>query len=192
MAATVLTGALAAGPGAYVIAETPPDPVTEAPVVVDPPGIYGANPAQRAIIEQSMLRFRESGLPLPALRIYVHTGREGCNGAAGLFRKDGDPERIDICSEIRSHLKVLHELAHAWAHHSLPEPTKQAFLDDTGLVWYDPEIEWQDRGVEAVASAIAWGLMPDVPLSPKDLSEHNRELAHRFELLTGMTPPRLV
>lgn len=161
-----------------------------APQAAVPLEISGADAVASQIIEESIARYDDVGLALPTLRIHVHGTSEGCNGAGGVFRKGGDPHRIDLCGEIRAHLTVLHELAHAWARHYLSEDTKQAFLDDTGLTWTGADVPWRERGVEAVAITLAWGLVPDAPLRGEP-SEDTAELLRHFELLTGKPSPRL-
>ena len=71
----------------------------------------------------------------------------------------------------------------------MSDNTRQAFLDHTGLVWYDPDVNWRNRGNEVAANTIAWGLR-ETPLTATDIGNYS-ELLHRFELLTGVPSPRL-
>lgn len=190
VAAAIVAAALGATTGGGAIPSPPPVDRDTVPVVADRPGIYGAGAESTRIIEESISRYEEVGLPLPALRIYVHNTKEGCSGASGRFGMEGDDHRVDLCGEIRSHLIVLHELAHAWEHHHVSEATRRAFLERTGLVWSDPQDDWGDRGVEALANTISWGIVPDAPLRGEP-SEDILELLQRFELLTGFASPRL-
>jgi hypothetical protein len=159
------------------------------PVRVPPPGIYGADPARRAAIESAIDRFRDAGIPLPPLRIYAHTSTDGCEGHSGMFMQYGDESRVDLCIAASGMGLALHELAHAWEHHRMADDARQAFLGETGLVWYDPDTPWRERGIEQVAITIAWGLL-DQPLTD-DQAAGNAELLGRFRLLTGVTSPRL-
>lgn len=150
------------------------------------PWVNGADPELSATIEAAIARFDEIGLPLPALRIYYHPSDEGCGGHSGLFNGDGSGGRIDLCTRVKN--TILHELAHAWEHHGMSDPARQAFLERNGLEsWNHVDTDWDERGIEAVAQAIAWGLM-DTPITnpaafPQQLEE--------FELLTGLRSPRL-
>ena len=66
-------------------------------------------------------------------------------------------------------------------------PLRNAFLDRTGLVWYDADLLWKQRGIEQLAIAVAWGVW-ERPLLP---SIDYTEQLERFELLTGREAPRL-
>lgn len=179
--------------GLGTIDPTPPQ-VDTAPAVaveaVDPPGIYGADEAFASLIEESMARFADAGLSLPPLRIYVHPAADACSGHTGEFMSDGEDDRIDLCGSSTHNARVLHELAHAWEHHSVSEATRRAFLDATGLVWYDPDLPWRERGIEQLATTITWGLL-DTPLTDAQMVEAS-DLMARFELLTGRRTPRAV
>jgi hypothetical protein len=152
----------------------------------DPPGIYGADPELTATIEGAVARFRSVGLELPELRIYAHSAGEGCRGHSGRFTHGPAGSRVDLCN--RSEYTILHELAHVWEHHNMSDATRQEFLDRAGLeAWSDPELDWAERGIEAAAQTIAWGLL-DVPIARPETFD---EEIHLFELLTGITSPRL-
>ena len=70
----------------------------------------------------------------------------------------------------------------------MSDATRQGYLDHTGLTtWADPEVEWEDRGVECAATTIAWGLL-EIPITnPAAFVEE----LHSFELLTGIASPRI-
>lgn len=156
------------------------------PPAPDAPGIYGADAELTAEIESAMARFDSAGLTLPELRIYAHATNEGCQGHIGLFNGDQSGNRIDLC--VRTEYLILHELAHAWEHHFMTESTREAFLDHTGLTtWNHIETDWDERGIEAAAQAIAWGLL-DTPITNADAFP---EELHQFELLTGIASPRV-
>ncbi len=151
------------------------------------PGIYGADAEFRTVIESSIDRFDSVGLELPSLRIFVHPGPEGCDTHLGYYGRWGAEDRVDLCTQ--SEFYVLHELAHAWDQHSLPEPIRQAFLDHAGLEWYDPDLRWVERGAESLANNVAWGLLAK-PLE-RGQARALSELVERFELLTGVQTPRI-
>lgn len=170
--------------GAAVVPGAPAAPVSE--LVGDAPGIYGADPELTTVIEAAMERFNTAGLTLPPLRIYTHPTSEPCQGNTGLFNGDGSETRIDLCS--RGTYLILHELAHAWEYHTISDTTRQVFLNHTGLeAWNTIDLDWEDRGIEAAAQVIAWGLL-DTPITkPATFGEQ----LHQFELLTGINSPRL-
>ena len=151
----------------------------------DPPGIYGADPEFAAVIESAIDRFDGVGLTLPDLRIYYHSDPSGCPGACALFNLDGSGTRVDLCTQVT--YTLLHELAHAWEHHTMSDATRQAYLEHTGLpTWADPDVDWDDRGIESAATTIAWGLLETPITNPAAFVD---ELS-RFELLTGIASPR--
>jgi hypothetical protein len=152
----------------------------------DAHGIYGADPELTAVVEAAIDRFNTTGLALPPLRIYTYRTTDGCQSNSGLFNGDGSATRIDLCT--RGNYLILHELAHAWEHHTLSDTTRQAFLDRTGLGgWNDSNLDWEDRGIEAAAQVIAWGLL-DTPITN---AEAFGEELQQFKLLTGINSPRL-
>lgn len=181
IAATILGVILvqAAGPGERL-------PASAAASAAAAPDISGADPELTSAIEAAMDRFDTAGLALPALRIHVHPTTDGCEGHVGLFSEDDAGSRIDLCTTVTG--MILHELAHAWEHHAVSDATRQAFLDKTGLeAWSRSDVDWEERGIEAAAQVIAWGLM-DIPITnPGAFSD---QLA-QFELLTGTPTPRL-
>jgi len=162
--------------------------VAAAEPVQDPPGIYGADDELSVVINAAVDRYNTTGFTLGALRFYAHPTDDKCRGNRALFGQDGELDRIDLCSG-RTSSTVLHELAHAWEHNNMSDNTRQAFLDHTGLVWYDPDVNWRNRGNERVANIIAWGLR-ETPLTATEIRNYS-ELLYRFELLTGVPSPRL-
>ncbi len=153
--------------------------------IVDPPGIYGADPDFTAVIESAIDRFDSVGLTLPDLRIYYHSDPAGCPGATAQFNQDGSGTRVDLCTQVA--YTLLHELAHAWEYHTMSDATRQAYLDHTGLLsWADPEVDWEDRGIECAANTVAWGLLETPITNPAAFVDE----LHSFELLTGITSPR--
>ena len=160
----------------------------ETEVAQDAPGIYNASPETTNVISRSQDRFAETGLELPALRIYVHENKEGCQGYEGLFsRHEGG--RIDFCTDDAT--IILHELAHAWEHHELTDEDRKAFLESRGLTELDSlDVERHERGIELAANIVAFGLRRD-PLTQRkvDLFGHMLE---GFEFLTGFEAPRMV
>ena len=161
-------------------------PAASASETSDVPEIYGADPELTAVIEAALEQFNSAGLALPPLRIYTHGTNDGCQGNSGLYNRDGSGTRIDLCT--RGTYLILHELAHAWEYHTLSDNTRQAFLDHTGLeAWHQVDLDWEERGIEAAAQAIAWGLLDTPITNPATFPEQ----LHQFRLLTGINSPRL-
>lgn len=84
----------------------------------------------------------------------------------------------------------LHELAHVWMYDNVDGVQQQAFLEQVGLdVWRDADVFWPERGVEAAAETIAWGLAgaryAGYAIEPAPACE---ELTDRYRLLTGRWP----
>lgn len=153
---------------------------------VDSPQILGADTEMAAAIRDAIARFESAGLALPELTIHVHSTSAGCRGNSGLFTATESGGRVDLC--VRVQYTLLHELAHAWEHHKVDDATRQRFLTLSGLeAWNDPEADWDERGVEAAAQVIAWGLL-DIPITNAGRFEHQLD---QFELLTGFGSPRL-
>ncbi len=175
-------------------ARSAPEPVVSTVVAasepdLDPPGIYGADRDVVAAFEAAIDRYNTSGLTLPPLRIYVHTTRDSCSGYVGVFNHYNDPYRIDMCAGTGYQIFILHELAHAWAYHTISDDTRQAFLNRTGLVWNHPDVKWPQRGTEVLAKTIAWGLRSE-PLTVAEADDFADRL-EQFQLLTGVASPRL-
>ena len=101
----------------------------------------------------------------------------------------GESDRVDLCTSGAHNALILHELAHAWEHHRMSDLTRERFLNATGMEWYGPELPWRERGIEAVAVTVTWGLL-NAPLTAAEV-ESSRERAGLFELLTGVPSPRL-
>ena len=192
--AAVETVPVTVAPAPVAAPPPPPTPVIETEVEVteepqpDAPGIYGATDTHAGEIQAAIDRYNDAGLTLPALRIYVHADTDGCAGHPGIFNLDYSGDRLDLCTT--DGFILLHELAHAWEHHTMDDTTRQAFLDHTGLdVWTHADAEWNKRGIEMAANAVAWGLL-DTDLTAQDAAGFQEQL-HRFEMLTGTDSPRL-
>ena len=84
----------------------------------------------------------------------------------------------------------LHELAHVWMYDNLDEIDHLVFLRRVGLeAWRDPDVFWPQRGVEAAAETLAWGLAgngrAEYLIEP---APNCPELGARYEVLTGTKP----
>jgi hypothetical protein len=149
--------------------------------------IHEASPELSEAIDEAVALFDEAGLWLPELDIYVHRDKSVCSDAPGLFNKNGDAHRVDICTDGRS--VVIHELAHAWEHHNVKDATREQFMALVGATsWNDGVDHWAARGVEQAAMAIQSGVLTD-PLPPSRVAKADDLQAH-FELLTGRSSKR--
>ena len=168
-------------------------------VVVAQPGT-GEEPAltvlgnsdQQTLATWAAGRFREAGLTLPDLNVYFRAERTQCTDHPGVFRAPGT---IDLClgdnpiTGLHARLTVLHEIAHAWAHHNLSDEHKERFLHLRGLPsWNDPATPWECRGSEHAAEIIAWALL-DQPIGMVRLPDnHPDQLTDAYRVLTGELP----
>lgn len=152
----------------------------EAPAVVAP------EERLAEIATWALERFEHAGLELPAVEVYLHTTNEGCGGHRGIFSPG--TLRIDVCVDEPG--VVLHELAHAWAHVSLEQQTKDAYVLFRDLEsWNDPDTPWMERGSEDAADTVAWALQ-EPPLTG---FSHDGPIARNHQaylLLTGSVVPR--
>ena len=176
----------------------PESPSTAAPAWQDgvPVGahiVFGANEEDLELLEAATSAFHNARLPLPDLAIHFHDNLAKCDGFGGTYRQHED--RIDLCSRTRRSPSLRHELAHAWEHHSVDDTTREAFMESQGLsTWWNPDVEWEDRGGEQAAETIAKGLI-DRPYPDLDVPAID-ELEADFVLLTGhhsqryLTSPR--
>ena len=103
------------------------------PVEPPPPlTVVEASAEQRVAVDNAVELFERAGLDLPPLVIEFADDTERCNGHAGLFVPAGllatsEIDTIVMCHRLR--LFLVHELAHAWAEHSLSEASKAQFLE---------------------------------------------------------------
>jgi hypothetical protein len=159
------------------------DPVPALPGWVT---VVGASESDHAAIGWAVDRFERAGLELPPVVIEIHTAPADCNGHDGLFRGSETPPTVLVCN--RNRYIVLHELAHAWEHHNLTDDTRMEFMSLLGLTaWNDHDVAWNERGVEALAEIITWGLYDNDITA--DLDE--RLMKQRaYSLITGALPRR--
>lgn len=144
--------------------------------------LIGGDQEARMATEWAADVFVNAGLTLPHVTITFHSNDEPCGGYEGVFRQRENPARIDICNAHR--LIILHELVHAWENATLTDTDRTAYIGLRGLSsWNDGSVEWEDRGIEDLASVVAWGLLK------LDRSEAPSQLDGRteaFSLITGI------
>jgi hypothetical protein len=154
-----------------------------------PVTIHHSDAATTELIEWAVARYTETGLELPDVEFFVHTDdRDACDGHDGYWHPGRNADRIDICEA--TELLVLHELAHAWEHHSVTDDTRDAFMAvHPGDEWRDEGVGHFAQGIERFAEAVAWGL------KSKTIPEKNVTALHErielFEMVTGVPTPRL-
>lgn len=141
--------------------------------------VIGGTTEQRESVEWAVAHFAGAGLELPGMVIEMHTSDRGCDGYDGAFRSR--EWRLDVCNPHR--LIILHELAHAWEHHSLDDMVRSEFMELRGLVsWNDSKVDWNERGVEDLAEVVVWGLR--INNGAATSRDPDRQAA--FELVTGV------
>ena len=158
---------------------------------------FGASPAASATtvvggtsennrdVNWAVAQFADAGLVLPPVVVEFHADDAGCGGYDGVFRGGQDPFRLDICTANR--YIILHELAHAWDRHNLTDKLRHEFMELRDLTVWNGSGPWRQRGVEALAEVITWGLYDhDITADREEKLEKGRA----FELITGEPPQR--
>jgi hypothetical protein len=174
---TFLVAVLGFNAGAPSAAETEAQPAFSAQFTV-----VGGTEQDQAAVDWATKQYRQADLELPQLVIEFHGSDDGCDGYDGVFRGARTPAHIDVCNHNR--YIVLHELAHAWDRHNLTDETREAFLEQRGLTEWNGSRPWKQRGVEALAEIVTWGLR-DNPLT-----EDADEKLEAYQLITGRLPQR--
>jgi len=138
--------------------------------------------------------FDEAELELPPLRFIYHgVDEQECGGYPGHHVVEGDVSVIELCrDEINLPVKVLviHEIAHAWARHSLTDERRDAFQAVRGWDhWHDYEAAaWYENGTEQAAEIMVWGLL-DQPIKIMRINDAScDQLDAGYRALTGAAP----
>ncbi|MEN8115314.1 MAG: hypothetical protein ABFS21_13100, partial [Actinomycetota bacterium] len=146
--------------------------------------VVGGTEKDHASVAWAVDQFDQMGLALPSVVIAIHPDDEACEGFDGAFRRSAEPLRVDVCNRNR-HI-ILHELAHVWDHHNLTDEVRQEFMDVLGLAgWNDPHLPWKERGVEALAEIVTWGMHDGAVTGDADAMLVR---VQAFELVTGRSP----
>jgi hypothetical protein len=151
------------------------------------------SPAQREVALWAVDLFAAAGLDLPPIELVAHDGDAACHHRYdGLHRHVDGRSVIDLCGRFDRHLAeplYLHELAHAWAAHSLTVERRVAFLALRGAAaWNDDALDWHERGTEQAAEIIVWGLR-DRPMRVARIQGSScAELLAGYRVLTGADP----
>ncbi len=156
---------------------------------------------QSELVDWAVSRFLDAGLVLPEVSFLFHDHARSCHGRAGLY--DEAAKSVHLC--LRNRHTILHELAHAWAHHNLGDGDRLAFVELRQLDgWGEHSLDWAERGTEHAAEVMAWALMEHNTLVPWPTWDHGEtratwrllsieasgpdELVAAYELLTGGLP----
>jgi hypothetical protein len=184
-ALTTLSLSMPAGPAVDDVArnESAPQRIT----------IESTSPEWTRRIEWGLDRFRDAGLPLPAMSITVHDDGAPCDGNSGRYLPN-DPVEVHLCTRGTADSRVaklttVHELAHAWAESQLSADERAAFLELRGLdVWNDQRCPRHERGAEHAAEVVSWGLMDEMIPIVRIYNAEPADLAIAFDLLVGRPP----
>ena len=150
--------------------------------------IVGDLPERAEFVLHAVKRFETAGLELPTLTIHLHEGMDECRGHRGLYGRDGDYQRVDLCSD--SERVILHELAHAWQQHRIDDYRRKTLLAEWNLeYWQNDDVPHHERGSEVAANLVALGLGFE-PFTENQANLRSVAL-DRFEALTGIRSPRL-
>ena len=171
-------------------------PVSDAPrTTVDPAAslhtMTTLSVEQNTMIQHSLDLYEEAGLRLPGIDFVGYDDTSMCNDRDGLAVRSERRTEIRLCTRetgLWQKRIVLHEMAHAWDHHMLDEPGREALTEiRTMKGWRDGE--WHERGAEQAAEIITWGVI-DQPIRIIHLNENScQELHDGYVALTGEEPP---
>lgn len=174
MVSLVVAGALFSG------ATTAPDSTVN---------VVGGTSEQRAMAEWAVGRFAEAGLHLPPVEIsFPGRDQSECGGAPARAYLDRDPVEVRVCWN--SEMMLLHELAHVWEAHAVPQSCHEPFMAmrDGVKSWADLDDAWEERGREHVANVIAWGMLENPYPVSRTYPNDPDSLMTAFRLLTGTDP----
>lgn len=148
--------------------------------------------SERELVTWAEQRFVAAGLQPPSPDIAFSHDRDACGGHNGRYRPSTGLVSIcvrEIAGQLFRRTLMLHELAHAWAHHTLTAEDRAAFVQLRGAEsWRDQDDPWLERGSEHAAEVLAWGLM-DVPVDLSHFEQSDeRSLVVAFTMLTGVSP----
>lgn len=154
---------------------------------VSHPAVYSDDPRLVELGEWALGRFGAAGLEVPAIEIHLHATDDACGGHRGTFNPG--QMRVDVCAPVPG--VILHELAHAWAHHHVGPDTRAAYVAMQGLEsWNDSDTPWSARGSEHAADTVAWGLL-ETTITNFTADGPIARRAEAYRVLTGSDVPRL-
>lgn len=178
--------------------------------------IRNATPTLAMLVQWGISRFDLGGLRLPGVDGVVFTAyADYCDGVAGRAVhlddaggagvSDGGHWDVLLCFDEdaaclgegcegftrRARYVVVHELAHVWLAENVHAGIRERFLERLGLTaWSDPQLPWDEQGVEWAASFVGWGLL-DEHYGLWELGNPPVEQRYEgYQLLTGRQPLR--
>ncbi len=167
---------------------------TESPAAIGPVDDSRLPAPQRASVAWAVGLFDEAELDLPALRFeFWPDDRSKCQSREGFHLADDRGSTIRICTAKMTRpvkIMILHEVAHAWAAHSLSTERKEAFQELRGWEHWRSygDAAWHENGTEQAAEILVWGLM-DRPLRMARIDQNGcDELEAGYRTLTGEPP----
>jgi hypothetical protein len=147
--------------------------------------VSGADSEDRTRLDEALAAFRENDLDLPNLDVRFFDDEAECHGHQGLFQQSFTPWRLLICSDLQ--FVPTHELAHAWEAATLTDDDRDRYVEARGLTtWDNPDVAWDERGVEDVAFILQQNL---TTTNPPLTSATWIERAAAYELITGRPSP---
>jgi hypothetical protein len=144
--------------------------------------VVGGTSENNGDVDWAVAQFADAGLELPPVVVEFHADDAGCDGYDGVFRGGQDPFRLDICTANR--YIILHEFAHAWDRHNLTDELRHEFMELRDLTVWNGSGTWKQRGVEALAEVITWGMRDHLFAAGAD------EKLQAYQLVTGQVPKR--
>ena len=158
-----------------------------APVTMD-----GLTADQEALVEKAVGLYTAAGLELPQVRLVGSADPAPCEGRAGVAFPREDHTEIVLCTAAAGPAEewvIIHELAHAWDHHSLTEDRKAAFQSlRNAPSWRSRDVAWHERAAEQAAEIMVWALI-DRPVGVIRIYDNSCEQMHEaYETLTGLAP----
>jgi hypothetical protein len=181
--------------------DTPTEPLTIDGKTI---AIYNGTPALNDALAWGLQRFAEAGLEVPEVASATFTVQSDfCDDIRAHYLRTEVGVELEFCMDEQSACRdedcneilpgwsavVLHEIAHAWLDTHLDVIDIERFLDHVGLdTWRDPDLPWEENGVEHAADTIAWGLM-DRDVQMLRIGQPTAgQLAEGFAILTGIEP----
>ena len=168
--------------------------------------VHNGTPRLEALVAEGLVRFAENGLAEPQFDSLTFEPTRRCESRTGrVIETNGFRELFlcmyesDICPRagpcdrpaLTARMAVLHELGHAWMIDHVDGATEARLLEASGRIsWGDPDVSWEQRGVEYAAEVMAWGLAPEEVTMVRIGSPACEVLTDVFAILTTTTPSR--
>ena len=117
--------------------------------------------AQGELVDRGVELLEAAGLRLPGIDIVGYDSVDNCHGRRGAAINHGLRTEVRLCVDGTGPTDdwvVIHELAHAWEHHTLTDQIRDEFLRVRGLdAWRGDE--WNLSGAEHAAEIVVWGVI---------------------------------